>query len=50
MVKYCFDEYSMSHTTVLFVTDVLARAARASSKDLVQIVNDVKAFGSQLPF
>lgn len=48
MIKYCFDTPT-SHKIVVFVTDVLARAAKASVTDLVKLIAEVKDFATAIP-
>lgn len=38
MIKYCFDD-TIAHNTVVFLGDALARAAKGSAKDLVQLIS-----------
>lgn len=38
MIKYCFDQ-KIAHATVVFLGDALARAAKGSAKDLIQLIS-----------
>ena len=48
MIKYCFDA-ATSHKIVVFVTDVLAKAAKASVTDLIALIAEVKDFITTIP-
>lgn len=48
MIKYCFDTPT-SHKIVVFVTDVLAKAAKASVTDLVKLITEIKDFVTTIP-
>lgn len=37
MIKYCFDN-QISHATVAFIGDFLAKAAKGSSRELVSLI------------
>ncbi len=41
MVRYCFDGPT-SHKIVVFATEILERAAKASVTELIQIVFEIK--------
>ena len=48
MIKYCFDA-ATSHKIVVFVTDALAKAAKASVTDLIALIAEVKDFITTIP-
>jgi hypothetical protein len=48
MVKYCFDAPTSRHI-VVFLTDVLERAARGSVADLLKLIQLIKDFGATIP-
>lgn len=44
----CIDD-DTAHKIVLFIGEILEKAAKGSITDLVQLVNLIKAFGDQIP-
>jgi hypothetical protein len=44
----CIDD-TTAHKIVLFIGEVLEKAAKGSVTDLIQLVNLIKAFGDQVP-
>jgi hypothetical protein len=44
----CIDD-ATAHKIVVFIGEILEKAAKGSVTDLVQIVNLIKAFGDQIP-
>lgn len=48
MIKYCFDAPT-SHKIVVFVTDVLAKAAKALVTGLIGLITEVKDFINTIP-
>lgn len=48
MIKYCF-EADTSHNIVVFLGQVLEKAAKGSVADLLQVIQLVKTFGSTIP-
>lgn len=48
MIKYCFDD-EVSHQIVIFTTQILAKAAKASITDLLQIIKIVREFSRTIP-
>jgi hypothetical protein len=47
MIKYCFDEPT-SHRIVVFITEILERAAKGSVADLLKIIQLIKEFGGAI--
>ncbi len=48
MTKYCFDD-EVAHEIVVFTTQILAKAAKASITDLLQIVKIMREFSKTIP-
>ena len=48
MTKYCFDD-EVSHEIVVFTTEILAKAAKASITDLLQVIKLMREFSKTIP-
>ena len=47
MVKYCFDDPT-AHTIVIFIGEILEKAAKGSVSDLIQVVRLIKEFSGSI--
>ena len=44
----CIDD-TTAHKLVVFIGDVLEKAARGSPTDITKLIDEIKAFGDQIP-